>query len=141
MEPGIADLHAPAPRRSVRPTLLLPEQIAHTDGAGPVVDVSGQQGRLLVLTLAIHSVLEQQRLTVSVWGASDPDQWGPLVSFPHKYYCGMYSTLLNLARYPTVRYLRVQGQMARWAKADKTPMFGFSVFAEASGSRISSAVA
>jgi|SRR5689334_11424058 hypothetical protein len=125
------------------PKFLLPESIARADGVGPEIDLGADHAKLLVLTLGINRIIEQEGLVVSIWGSSDGLDWGtqPLVSFPQKYYCGMYSVLLNLVKYPNVRYLRTEWKMHRWSKVDVTPMFGFYVFAEVSGSRVSAAVA
>jgi hypothetical protein len=122
---------------------LLPENIARTDGIGPHVDFTVDRGKLLVITLGIARVLEQQALTISIWGSSDASNWGlgPLMSFPSKYYCGVYSRLLNLAKHPDVRYLRIEWKMTRWAKREIPPLFGFYVFSEASGARVHSATA
>jgi hypothetical protein len=117
---------------------LLSENVARTDGIGPDVDLTVDRGKLLVITLGIDRVLEQEALTVSIWGSSDKSNWGvgPLMSFPSKYYCGMYSRLLNLAEHLDVRYLRIEWKMSRWAKREITPLFGFYVFAEGSGARV-----
>ena len=125
------------------PKFLLPECIARADGVGPEIDLGADHAKLLVLTLGINRIIEQEGLVVSIWGSSDRVDWGtkPIVSFPQKYYCGMYSVLLNLVKYPDVRYLRVEWKMNRWSKGDVNPMFGFYVFAEVSGSRVSTAVA
>ena len=53
----------------------------------------------------------------------------------------MYSALLNLAQRPDVRFLRVQWKMSRWTKGESMPMFGFYVYTEESGARVSAAVA
>jgi len=124
------------------PLVLLPEVVAQKDGSGPEIDVDELQGKLLVLTLSIDKVVEKEGLIVSVWGSSDGRDWGykPRLTLPEKYYCGMYSSLLNLAKYPAVRHLRVEWKMRRWDKGNSVPRFGFSVFAERSGSRVSTAV-
>ncbi len=82
------------------PNFLLPEGIARSDGKGPEVDLGSKQGKLLVLTLGITRILEQESLEVSVWGSTDGEDWGarPLATFPPKFYCGIYSILLNLCR-------------------------------------------
>jgi hypothetical protein len=125
------------------PTLLLPESIARADGNGPEFDLGSQRGKLLVLTLGITRIIEQESLEVSIWGSQDGERWSsrPIVTFPPKFYCGIYSTLLNLSSQPDVRFVRVTWKMSRWSKADAMPMFGFYVYAEESGSRISAAVA
>ena len=125
------------------PNFLLPESIARADGIGPEIDLGRYQGKLLVLTLGINRIIEQESLEVSVWGSADGESWGsrPLATFPPKFYCGLYSTLLNLAGRPELRYARVQWKMSRWSRQEPTPMFGFYVYAEESGSRVSAAVA
>ena len=118
---------------------LVAECVACADGIGPVIDIGTDRGKLLVLTLAINCVIEKESLIVFISGSTDKTNWDNerLVSFPPKHYCGMYSILLNLARYPDVRYIRVEWNMGRWGRGDASPMFGFSVSAEESGSRVS----
>jgi hypothetical protein len=130
-----------------QPKCLLTESVRKGDGVGPVIALDQYCGRLLVVTLGITDVVERTGLTVSVWGANgqtDQMDWGskPLVTFRQRQYCGVYSVLLNMATYPDVRCLRVQWNMNRWGKGERTPSFGFEVFLEESGARVSgSAVA
>ena len=123
------------------PKFLLPECITRADGVGPKIELGAVSGKLLVLTLGINRIVEQERLVLSIWGSSNGVDWGtkPLASFPPKFYCGMYSILLNLAKFPDVRYVRSEWKMNRWGKSDQTPLFGFYVFAEESGARVSPA--
>ena len=125
------------------PKSLLPETIARANGVGPVIDVSPEAGRLLVLTLGITRIIEQESLELSIWGSSDKNNWGsnPLAFFPQKSYCGMYSILLNLSARPEIKYLRVQWKMNRWTKGNPNPLFGFFVDSEPSGTRIRAASA
>ena len=118
---------------------LVPECIAHEDGVGPVIDVGTDRGKLLVLTLAITCAIERATLIVYVSGSKDKTNWDnkPLVSFTRKEHLGVYSILLNLAKYPEVQYIRVAWKLSRWRRGDPSPVFGFSVTAEESGSRIS----
>ena len=125
------------------PRFLLPECIARGDGAGPRIEVAAHSGKLIVLTLGINQVVEQERLMITVRGSSDGVVWGPkpLALFPPKSYCGIYSTLLNLAKYPDVKFIRVEWKMNRSGAGDHTPLFEFYIFAEASGSRVRATVA
>ena len=122
---------------------LLPESIVRADGTGPEIDLGPKRGRLLVLTLGITRILEQESLELTVWGSLDGETWGskPLAKFPPKFYCGLYSTLLNLGSRPDVRFVRAQWKMSRWSKRESMPMFGFYLYAEESGARVSAAVA
>jgi len=127
-----------------RSKCLLPGALRKGDGIGPVITLGEHCSKLLVVTLGISDVVERTGLTVSVWGSPDQNQWGakPLLTFRQRQYCGVYSVLLNMAMHTDVRYLRVQWNMNLWGKGERIPMFGFEVFLEESGSRISgSAVA
>ena len=123
-----------------QPKCLLPESVRKGDGVGPVVALNEYCGKLLVVTVGIADVVERTGLTVSVWGSKDHADWGaqPLVTFRQRQYCGVYSMLLNMATHPEVRYLRVQWSMSRWGKGERVVQFGFQVFLEESGARISS---
>jgi hypothetical protein len=131
-------------KNSAPPKCLLSESVHNGDGSGPVVALDEYSGKLLVVTLGITDVVERTGLTVSLWGSSDQIEWGatPLLTFRQRQYCGVYSVLLNLAAHPGIRYLRVQWNMNRWGKGERKPLFGFEVFLEESGARVStSAVA
>lgn len=122
---------------------LLPESIVRADGTGPELDLGPKRGKLLVLTLGITRILEQESLEITVWGSPDGDNWGakPLAKFPPKFYCGLYSTLLNLGSRSDIRFVRAQWKMSRWSKRENLPMFGFYLYAEESGARVRVAVA
>jgi hypothetical protein len=126
-------------KASSRPKYLLPELVRTTDGEGPVVALDDYCSRLLVVTLGISDVVERTGLNVSVWGSPDQLDWGlkPLLTFRQRQYCGVYSVLLNLAKQDDIRYLRVQWSMNRWGKGERSPLFGFEVFLEESGARVS----
>ena len=97
----------------------------------------------MILTLGITRIIEQESIDISIWGSADGTDWGakPMVAFPQKFYCGLYSILLNLAANAETRYLRVQWKMTRWGKLGSAPLFAFYVDVEESGSRIHTAVA
>lgn len=118
--------------------LIVPECLVFQDGMAPVVELGSNRGKLLVVTLEIQRVTEQDGLLVSLWGSADKLDWGttPLLTFPTKSYCGVYSALLNLASKPDVSYVCVHWNLRRWAKGESMPAFGFAVFAEQSGSRV-----
>ena len=72
---------------------LIPEKTVVRDkGDGPAVDVSSAAGKVLLLTLNITDIIEQQSLDVAVWGSPDGAAWGekPLLSFPQKFYRGQH---------------------------------------------------
>ena len=109
---------------------LLPESIARADGTGPEFELGPNRGKLLVLTLGITRIIEQESLDVSIWGSADGHAWQPLASFPQKFYCGTYSLMLDLSRCREIRYLRAHWRMSRWGGGGSKPLFGFYLFAE-----------
>jgi hypothetical protein len=111
---------------------LFPEAVAREDGAGNPVELGSAQGKTLHLTLGITRIIEQESLDVSIWGSVDGANWGakPIAAFPQKFYCGTYSTDLDLSANPDTRFLRVQWKMSRWGRGDPKPLFGFFVFGE-----------
>ena len=132
-------LLGPAGKNISRPKCLLSELVRKGDGVGPVVALDDYCSKLLVVTLGITDVVERTGLAVSVWGSKDQADWGskPLVTFRQRQYCGVYSVLLNMATHTDLRYLRVHWNMNRWGSGERIPQFGFEVFLEESGARVS----
>jgi hypothetical protein len=130
----------PVRKGRMLPQYLMPECQVGADGTGPQIEIIEHRGKLLVLTLGISGIVQGVGIIVSVHGSSDQLDWGtaPLVSFSQKYYCGLYSVLLNLTKYPDVQYLRAQWRIQCWAKTETTtPMLEFHLLADMSGSRVS----
>ena len=122
---------------------LIPETVVREDGSGTAIDLGSAQGKALLVTLGITRILEQESLDVSIWGSVDGSEWGtkPLLAFPQKFYCGTYSTLVDLSGNPDLKYLRVHWKMSRWGRGEPSPMFGFYVFAEETSSALTSVAA
>jgi len=114
------------------PSFLLPETTIREAGTGEAMDVAEFAGGVLLLTLGITRIIEQQSLDVSIWGSPDGKEWGakPLISFPQKFYCGTYQILLDLAQHRDVRFVRPKWNVARWGKGDPKPLFGAYLFAQ-----------
>src|SRR5437588_1313879 len=111
------------------PEFLLPETVIRESGTGPEITL-GKSGSLVLLTLSINRIVEQESLDLSVWGSPDGHTWTQLTAFPQKFYCGTYSLALDLRSHPEISKLRVQWKMSRWGRGDLTPLFGFYVFAD-----------
>ena len=113
-------------------SFILPETTIREAGTGPVVDLGENRGNLLLLTLGITRIIEQESLDISIWGSADGAEWGakPLLSFPQKFYCGTYQIMLDLREHADLRFLRVKYQAHRWGKGDPKPLFGAYVFAQ-----------
>ena len=114
------------------PSFLLTETTVREAGNSSEMDVSESKGSLVLLTLGITRIMEQESLDVSIWGSPDGQEWGtkPLIAFPQKFYCGTYQILLDLTPHADARFVRVKWSAQRWGKGDNRPMFGFYVFAQ-----------
>jgi hypothetical protein len=117
---------------SMLPNFLIPETVVREASMGPELSLSSMAGGLLLLTLGITRIIEQQSLDISVWGSADNADWGakPLLSFPQKFYCGTYQLLLDLSQHPEIKYLRAKWQVSRWGRGDPKPLFGIYLFAQ-----------
>jgi hypothetical protein len=114
------------------PAFLVPETTVREAGTGHDLVLGDHFGEVLILTLGITRIIEQESLDVSVWGSVDGTDWGtrPLLAFPQKFYCGTYQIVLDLTEQPDVKFLRVKWQMNRWGKGEPKPLFAFYVFAQ-----------
>jgi hypothetical protein len=121
---------------------LVPQCIERSDGIGPVIELGALRGKLLG-NARNQRRARTGRLGHLYMGLCVRTEWDtkPLLSFPQKSYCGVYAIFLNLASYPTVRFLRVEWKMSRRDKRDSRLMFGFYVSLEESLSRVNAAVA
>ncbi len=117
------------------PNFLVPETVVRAAGSGVELDLGEQtKGEFLLITLGITRIVEQESLDVSIWGSTDNADWGakPLLSFPQKFYCGVYQMFLDLAHHPEVRYLRAKWAMNRWGRGSSDPLFGIYIFVQES---------
>lgn len=111
-------------------TLLVPEKtVISAKGDGAAVDVSGASNRVLLATLHITNIVEQESLDVSVYGSADGATWEPkaIASFPQKFYRGQQPLLVDLSEHPGVKFLRAHWETKRWGRGSETPMFEFHV--------------
>lgn len=114
------------------PSFLIPEAVIREDGEGPEIDLDSSKGKLLLLTLGITRIIEQESLEVCIWGSPDKANWGtkPLASFPQKFYCGTYQLLLDLTDHPDVQFLRAKFKVNRWGRGEPKPLFAAYLFAQ-----------
>jgi len=112
---------------------LIPEKTVVRDkGDGPAIDVASAAGKVLLLTLKITDIIEQQSLDVSIWGSADGAAWGekPLLSFPQKFYRGEHPLLLDLSKYSGIKFLRAQWRVERWGHHAEGPRFELQLSAK-----------
>ena len=111
-------------------SFLVPEKTRVTaKGDSAPIDVRGLSSRVLLLTLHITNVIEQESLDVSIYGSADGMTWSekPLIAFPQKFYRGEHPLLLDLSDHSGVGMLRAHWEVARWGRGTDTPMFEFEV--------------
>ena len=98
-------------------------------GDGPPVDISGAAHRVLLATLQITKIVEQESLDVSVWTSADGNAWDAkaFAVFPQKFYTGEHPLLLDLTARPAVRFLRAHWEVKRWGRGSEIPMFEFQL--------------
>jgi len=87
---------------------------------------------MVLVTLGITRIIEQESLDISIWGSADNVDYGskPLLSFPQKFYCGVYQMILDLAAHPEIRYLKAKWNVNRWGRGGSEPLFGIYVFVQ-----------
>ncbi len=111
-------------------TFLVPEKtVIQTKGDGPSIDVSAAANSVLLATLHITNIIEQESLDVSIYGSADGATWTPkpLASFPQKFYRCEQPLLVDLTQHPEVKVLRAHWEANRWGRGTETPMFEFHV--------------
>jgi len=111
-------------------TLLVPDKTVVTaTGDGAAIDVSAATNRVLLATLHITNIIEQESLDVSVYGSADGATWEPkpIASFPQKFYRGQQPMLVDLSQQPTVKFVRAHWETNRWGRGTETPMFEFHI--------------
>ncbi len=109
---------------------LVPEKTKVTaKGDSSPIDVLGLSSRVVLFTLTITDVIEQESLDVSIYGSADGTTWSekPLIAFPQKFYRGEHPLLLDLSDKPEVKMLRAHWEVARWGRGTETPIFEFQV--------------
>ena len=109
---------------------LVPEKTkVNAKGDSASMDVLGLSSRIVLLTLTITDVIEQESLDVSIYGSADGTTWSekPLIAFPQKFYRGEHPLLLDLSDKPEVKMLRAHWEVARWGRGTETPLFEFQL--------------
>ena len=111
---------------------LVPEITVTEKGTGEPVPIDEANGGMMLLTLGITDIVEQEALDIRVQGSANGEEWAekPVRAFPQKFYRGTYSILLDRAAHPDVKFLRAQWDVQRWGVGSQTPMFRFYLFAE-----------
>jgi hypothetical protein len=110
-------------------TELVPTTTATAKGDGAVIDVSAATNPVLLATLEITRIVEQESLDVAIHASTDGTNWIPkaLAAFPQQFYAGQYPLLVDLSHEPGTKVLRAHWEVNRWGRGSETPMFEFRV--------------
>ena len=108
---------------------LVSEITVEAAGESEPLELGAAAGKLVLLTLAITRIVEQESLDVSIWGSADGTDWGtkPLTAFPQKFYQGVYQLLLDLSTYHEIRFLKAKWAVNRWGVGNPKPGFSFLI--------------
>ena len=117
------------------PNFLITDSVQHEDGASGEIELGDAAGKVLVVTLGITRIIEQESLDLTLHGSVDKGAWTPVGAFPQKFYCGTYTILVDLSPHPELRFLRAQWKMSRWGRGEPKPLFGFYLFAKESAAQ------
>ena len=120
----------PAMTTAIAESILVPAgTVATAKGDGQSIDVSGASSRVMLATLSITKIIEQESLDVSLYGSADGAAWEPksLAAFPQRFYAGETPLLVDLTASPNVKFIRAHWEVARWGRGTETPMFEFGV--------------
>jgi hypothetical protein len=114
------------------PQFLVPETTVTEKGTGQPVQLDDSAGNMMLLTLGITDIVEQEALDIAIEGSADGEQWEakPLRVFPQKFYKGSCSILFHRGASADVKFLRAKWDVQRWGVGPQTPMFRFYIFAE-----------
>jgi hypothetical protein len=114
------------------PAFICQEQTVAENGIGPAAKIPEMHGKLLLLTLGITDIVEQESLDVLVKGSTDGETWSDqaLRVFPQKFYRGTSAILFDLNQHPSVKFVRAEWIVNRWGVGSKTPMFKFYLHVE-----------
>jgi hypothetical protein len=111
---------------------LVPADTLVTEsGDGQAIDVPADGPRMFVLQLNLTEVIEQESLTLSIWGSADGQAWGtmPLLMLPQRFYRGSTRMVLDLGMQPEIRFIRPRWELNRWGRGVPSPRFRFGVTA------------
>jgi hypothetical protein len=114
------------------PQFLVPETTVTEKGTGESIPLDAAAGNMMLLTLGITDIVEQEALDIAIQGSADGEQWEekPLRAFPQKFYRGSSSILFHRGAHADVKFLRAKWEVQRWGVGSQIPMFRFYLFVE-----------
>src|SRR5262252_4659252 len=109
---------------------LVPENTVVTaKGESAPLDVSGSANPVLLATLSVAKIVEQESIEVQFFASADGSTWEakPFASLPQKFYPGEYPMLLDLSQVKGAKFVRAHWEVNRWGRGPVTPSFEISL--------------
>jgi hypothetical protein len=110
--------------------LLVPENTVITaKGDSAPLDISIAANPVLLATLSITKVVEQESIEVMFFTSVDGETWEakPIASLPQKFYVGEHPLLVDLTAAAGARFLRAHWEVNRWGRGPVAPSFEVSL--------------
>src|SRR3974390_3503086 len=110
--------------------VLVPQNTAVTaKGDSDPVDISAAAGKVLLATLTISKIVEQESIELLFFTSADGAAWEakPLTSLRQKFYPGEYPLLIDLGQANGVKFVRAHWEVNRWGRGPVTPSFEMSL--------------
>jgi hypothetical protein len=110
--------------------LLVPENTVITaKGDSEPLDLSTAANPVLLATLSITKVVEQESIEVTFFTSVDGETWEakPVASLPQKFYVGEYPLLVDLTPATGASFLRAHWEVNRWGRGPVAPSFEVSL--------------
>ena len=105
---------------------LVPENTAVTaKGDSEPFEVSAAANLVLLATLSITRIVEQESIELMFFTSADGTTWDakPVAALPQKFYVGEYPLLVDVSLAPTAKFLRAHWEVNRWGRGPATPSF------------------
>ncbi len=110
--------------------ILIPKNSEITaKGDSEPLDVSVAVNPVLLATLSITKVVEQESIEVTFFTSADGETWEakPVASLPQKFYVGDYPLLVDLSQAAGAKFLRAHWEVNRWGRGPVAPSFEVSL--------------
>ena len=110
--------------------ILIPENtVVNAKGDSAPLDISAAANPVLLATLSITKVVEQESIEVMFYASADGETWEakPLASLPQKFYIGEYPLLVDVSQAAGAKFLRAHWEVNRWGRGPVTPSFEMSL--------------
>jgi hypothetical protein len=109
---------------------LVPEKtIVTAKGDSAPLDVSVATKAVLLVTLSITGVVEQESIEIALFTSPDGTTWDAksAATFPQKFYVGEYPLLVDLSAATGAKFLRAHWEVGRWGRGPTDARFEFGL--------------